>query len=110
MSREMKLVALSAADTNKWATLLNRDEPTPKSEITGFDHERTGPIRQHQRRLTDSQALMLRDRYNEGAKVYELSDELGIPRATVSERLMKAGVSMRCQPPRSELTDSMAGL
>ena len=53
---------------------------------------------------------MLRDRYNEGATVYELAKEFGIRRATVSERLKKAGVSMRCQSPRSELINSMAGL
>ena len=53
---------------------------------------------------------MLRDRYNEGATVYELANEFGIRRATVSERLKKAGVSMRCKSPRSELINSMTGL
>ena len=103
-------MALSTADTNKWSTLLEKRDWTPKSEATSVDYERTGPILQRQRRLTDSQALMLRDRYNEGATVYELAKEFGIRRATVSERLKKAGVSMRCQSPRSELINSMAGL
>ena len=53
---------------------------------------------------------MLRDRYNEGETVYELANEFGIRRATVSERLKKAGVSMRCQSLGSELINSMAGL
>ena len=53
---------------------------------------------------------MLRDRYNEGATAYELAEEFGIRRATVSERLKKAGVSMRCKSPRSELINSMTGL
>ena len=64
------MVALSATDTNKWATLLKKRDWTPKLESTNVDYERTGPILQRQRRLTDSQALMLRDRYNEGATVY----------------------------------------
>jgi DNA-directed RNA polymerase specialized sigma24 family protein len=104
------MVALSTADTNKWATLLEKRDWTPKSEATPVDYERTGPILQRQRRLTNSQALMLRDRYNEGATVYELAKEFGIRRATVSGRLKKAGVSMRCQSPGSELINSMAGL
>ncbi len=104
------LVALSTADTNKWSTLLEKRHRTSKSEATPVDYERTGPILQRQRRLTDSQALMLRDRYDEGATIYELAEEFGIRRATVSERLKKAGGSMRCQRPRSELTNSMTGL
>ena len=104
------LVALSTADTNKWSTLLEKRHRTSKSEATPVDYERTGPILQRQRRLINSQAVMMRDRYNEGATVYELAEEFGIRRATVSERLKKAGVSMRCQSPESELINSMTGL
>ena len=103
-------MALSTADTNKWSTLLEKLHQTSKSEAMPVDYERTGPILQRQGRLTDSQALMLRDRYNEGATVYELAEEFSIRRATVSERLKKVGVSMRCQPPGNELIDSMVGL
>ena len=103
-------MALSTADTNKWATLLEKRQLTSNSEATPVDYEPTGPILQRQRRLTDSQALMLRDRYNEGATVYELATEFGIRRATVSDRLKKVGVLMRCQSPGSELINSMAGL
>ncbi len=80
-------MALSNADTNIWSTLLKKRHQTSRSEATPVDYERTGPILQRQRRLTDSQALMLRDRYNEGATAYELAEEFGIRRATVSERL-----------------------
>jgi len=97
------LVALSTADTNKWSTLLEKRHGISKSEATPVDYERTGPILQRQRRLPDSQALMLRDRYKEGATVYELANEFSIRRATVSERLKKAGVSMR-RPEASSLT------
>ncbi len=103
-------MALSTADTNKWSTLLEKRHQTSKSEATPVDYERTGPILQRQRRLTDSQTLMLRDRYNEGATVYELAEEFGIRRAAVSKQLKKAGVSMQCQPPGIELINSMAGL
>jgi DNA-directed RNA polymerase specialized sigma subunit len=101
------LVALSAADTNKWATLLNRGEPTLKSEITSFDYERTGPIRQRQRRLNEAKALLMANKFQDGATVYQLAQEFGISRHTVSERLKKAGVTMRQQSPGSELIDSM---
>ena len=103
-------VALSPADTNKWATLLKKRQLTSNSEATPVDYERTGPILQCQRRLTDSQAFMLRERYVAGAIVYELAKEFRVRRATVSERLKKAGVSMRCQSAGNELIDSMVGL
>ena len=45
------LVALSAADTNKWSTLLEKPHQTSKSEAKPVDYERTGPILQRQRRL-----------------------------------------------------------
>lgn len=110
MSRHFKKVALSTADTNKWAILLNRGEPTLKTEMTSFDYERTGPIRQHQRRLNDAQALLMANKYENGATVYQLAQEFGISRQTVSERLKKAGITMRQQSPRSELIDEMVAL
>ena len=104
------LVALSTADTNKWAILLNRGEPMLKPKITSFDYERTGPIRQRQRRLNEAQALLMANKYQDGATVYQLAQEFGISRQTVSERLKKAGITMRQQSPRSELIDEMVGL
>ena len=104
------MVALSTADTNKWSTLLEKRHRTSELKVTAVEYERTGPIRQRQRRLTEDQVKQMAVRYHEGATVYELAKEFGIRRATVSERLKKAGVSMRCQPPRSELIISMTGL
>ena len=49
-------------------------------------------------------------RYHEGATVYELAKEFDTRSTTVSERLKKAGVLIRCQLPGSELIDSMFGL
>ena len=103
-------MALSTADTNKWATLLNRGDLTPESEVTNVDYERTGPIRQRQRRLSETQALIMADKYQNGATVYQLALEFGISRHTVSGRLKKVGVTMRQQSPESELIDEMAGL
>ena len=104
------LVALSTADTNKWATLLNRGHSTLEPQVTRFDYERTGPIRQRQRRLNEAQALLMANKYQEGATVYQLAQEFGISRHTVSERLKRAGITMRQQSPRSELIDEMVGL
>jgi DNA-directed RNA polymerase specialized sigma24 family protein len=104
------MVALSTADTNKWLTLLEKRHPTSRLEATHVDYERIGPIRQRQRRLTESQVKQMAARYYEGATVFVLAKEFGIRRATVSERLKKAGVSMRCPSPGNELINSMAGL
>ena len=110
MSREMKLVALSTADTNKWAALLNRGDSTLEVQVTSYDYERTGPIRQRQRRLNAAQALLMATKYQTGATVYQLAKEFGISRHTVSKRLKKAGIAMRQQSPESELIDEMVGL
>lgn len=103
-------MALSTADTNKWSILLKKQHPTSDQEAAEVDYERTGPILQRQRRLTEAQALTLGNRYREGATVYQLAKEFGISRKTVSERLKKAGITMRRQSPGNELIDSMVGL
>ena len=50
------------------------------------------------------------NKYQGGATVYRLAQEFGISRQTVSERLKKAGITMRQQSPRSELIDEMVKL
>ena len=107
MSATCAKVALSTADTNKWLTLLEKRHPTSRLEATHVDYERIGPIRQRQRRLTESQVKQMAARYYEGATVFVLAKEFGIRRTTVSEQLKKAGVSMRCQSPKSELIVSI---
>lgn len=104
------IVALSIADTIRWSTLLEKCQLTSELKVTAVEYERTGPIRQRQRRLTEDQVKQMVARYHEGATVYELAKEFSIRRATVSERPKKAGVSMRFQPPGNELIDSMVGL
>jgi predicted DNA-binding protein YlxM (UPF0122 family) len=69
-----------------------------------------GPIRQQQRRLTEAQTLELVDRYESGATVYELAKEFRYSRQTVSERLKKAGVTLRHQSPTLEVVDAMVRL
>ena len=49
-------------------------------------------------------------RYKEGATAYELADEFGCNRVTVSERLKKAGITMRLQSPSPEVVDEMVRL
>gem|GEM_PF-2082087 len=104
------LVALSTADTNKWATLLNRSNLTPESQVTGFNYERTGPIRQRQRRLNEAQALLMGTKYQTGATVYQLAKEFDISRHTVSERLKRLGIPLRGQLTESAIVDSMVDL
>lgn len=103
-------MALSSADTNKWSTLLEKRHRTSELEVTAVEYERTGPILQRQRRLTEAQAIEMAARYEGGATVYELAAEFGCNRTTVAARLKKAGVTMRRQSPGSKLIDSMVGL
>ncbi len=49
-------------------------------------------------------------KYEAGATVYELAAEFGCHRATVAERLKKAGIVMRGQSPTPEAIDSMVRL
>ncbi len=103
-------MALSTADTNKWSTLLEKRHWTSELKATALEYERTGPILQRQRRLTETQAIAMAARYEEGATVYELAADFGCNRTTVAARLKKAGITMRLQSPGSELIDSMVGL
>ncbi|MEK6706749.1 MAG: hypothetical protein AABZ06_13275 [Bdellovibrionota bacterium] len=103
-------MALSTADTNKWSTLLDKRDQTSELKVTAVEYERTGPIRQRQRRLTEDQVKQMAARYREGATVYELTKEFSISRNIFSERLEKAGITMREQSPRSELIDTIVGL
>jgi DNA-binding Lrp family transcriptional regulator len=49
-------------------------------------------------------------RYDAGATVYELAAEFGCHRATVAERLKKAGVVIRLQSPGAVAIELMASL
>jgi len=49
-------------------------------------------------------------RYAQGATVYELAEEFGIERRTVSARLKGAGVSMRRRPATAEQVAEMVRL
>ena len=106
-------MALSTADTNKWPHLIESvfESPIPTSDsCTTLDYQLVGPIRQQQRRLTEDQTLKLVDGYESGATVYELAKEFRYSRQTVSERLKKAGVTMRHQSPTPEVVDAMVRL
>jgi hypothetical protein len=102
-------VALSTtADSNNWSAVIEGcRESNPASGKTPLDYQRSGPIRQRQRRLTETQVSDLAARYEEGATVYELAAEFGCNRATVAERLKRAGISLRLQSPTDEVVDQM---
>ena len=107
------MVALSTADPNKWSHLIESvfESPIPMSDSrTTLDYQLVGPIRQQQRRLNEAHTLELVDRYESGATVYELAKEFRCSRQTVSERLKKAGVTMRHQSPTPEVVDAMVRL
>jgi DNA-directed RNA polymerase specialized sigma24 family protein len=95
-------VALSTADTNKWSTLLNESLHGPKTASTNIHDERSGPIRQRQRRLSEIQVQQMTTRYLEGATVYELAVEFDVCRSKVSERLKENGVRMRLSSPSDQ--------
>jgi len=104
-------VALSTADSKKWLTLLKaRLEGQARSDSTVSDYQLLGPIRQRQRRLNEAQVAEMTTKYKAGATVYELATEFGCHRATVAQRLKKAGVVMRLQSPEVVAIDSMERL
>jgi lambda repressor-like predicted transcriptional regulator len=74
---------------------------------TNSHDERLGPIRQRQKRLTEAQVGDMAARYHEGATVYELAAEFCCSRATIAQRLKKAGFTMRLLSPSPELVDEM---
>jgi DNA-binding CsgD family transcriptional regulator len=114
MTRDITLVALSTADTNKWSTLADRESWGPKpgtvAALNAQDGREARVIRQRQRRLTNAQAERLVARYRESATVYQLADEFGIARHTVSERLKRAEVAMRHRSPSKDVIDEMVRL
>ncbi|HUW77697.1 MAG TPA: helix-turn-helix domain-containing protein [Candidatus Nanopelagicaceae bacterium] len=108
------LVELSTADTNKWRTLLDRKSWGPRtSEIasqSGQNGLEAHVIRQRQRRITNVQTERLVAPYGEGATVYQLAEEFDIDRHTVSERVKRAGLTMRYQPPSDGVINEMIQL
>ena len=116
MTRHITIVALSTYDTNKWSTLKNWTDSAvrrpPNQHISSIDYESPDSIRQladwnrslhqPQRRLSKTGVVRMRQRYEEGATVYELSVEFGIDRRTVSTRLKDAGVAMRLSSPTTD--------
>ena len=50
------------------------------------------------------------NKYRNGETIYQLAQEFGISRHTVSLRLKKVGVIMRLHPPANELVNEMVEL
>ncbi len=110
------MVALSTCDAGKWSTL---EEWVDQRLITKVDQHNSSfnyvtlgeegqqkpettngilRLRQPQRRLTTEQVTHMCHKYQSGASIYELGEEFGIDRRTVSIRLKDAGMVMRHAP------------
>ena len=51
-------------------------------------------IRQQQKDLADDEILQIIERYTAGASIYELADEFGCHRSTISRRLKQQGITV----------------
>jgi hypothetical protein len=61
------LVALSTADSNKWVVLTKgRWEKRSSKDVISSEYELRGPLRQRQRRMTESEAKNLELRVSAG--------------------------------------------
>lgn len=101
---------LSAADADKWVSLLGRGSWTLAERSEASDYEPGRQIRQHQTRLDTEQIDQLVSRYLEGATVYELAAEFGCHRATVSDHVKRSGVPMRRHKASAEQIDEIVRL
>ncbi len=68
------------------------------------------PTLRAQRRLTAKQVEQLIAGYKAGSTVYQLADEFGCDRTTVSKKLKDAGITLRRTPPAEEQIDEMVRL
>ena len=50
--------------------------------------------KQKQKRLSDDEVRQIADRYSAGASTYELADEFGVHRSTISRVLKKCGIKV----------------
>jgi len=110
-------VELSAADADKWTTLLKHlvsgSTPTSSAEAIPTateDYELVGSLRQRQKRLRKDEIDEIVRKYQSGQTTQELAREYGCHNNTVSGCLKSAGVTMRLQPPSAELIDQMVRL
>ena len=94
------------------------ERKSPDQHISVIDYEtpesvrqlavRNRALHQPQGRLREADVVLMRQRYEEGATVYELGVEFGVDRRTVSTRLKNAGVAMRLRSPTLQEIKLMA--
>lgn len=97
------MVDLSELDVKKCTMLaqqiakarLGAAEPLPP---TSEKYKCTRGNRQRQKQLGDAEISRLVARYRAGATVYELANQFGCHRTTVSDHLKARGVKMRMTP------------
>ena len=105
-------VVLVRSLSNSTPSLLNRAIAAyRKLDLTGPHCGRTSQVlRRRNLRLTSSQLATLAVRYQAGATVYELANEFGIHRTTISRYLKKAGTVLRLSSPNKGEVDKMVRL
>lgn len=96
---------LSAADADKWETLLRhaisgsaRLNSAVTSPPAAVDYEQIKTISQRQKRLSKDEIGEVVKSYLAGSTVYQLADEFGCHRNTISTHLKSSGVILRLTP------------
>ncbi|MHB1314129.1 MAG: helix-turn-helix domain-containing protein [Christensenellales bacterium] len=117
------MVGLSDIDTNNYAKVLDykkslsRDPVLQRKAISGEpiqtpnSQERiVNKLHQQQKRLSDEEIDCIISGYQNGQTVYELAEQYGCHRMTISNKLKVAGVTIRRLPPSNNQIDKMVEL
>ncbi len=96
-----EMVGLSDAHAEKWPPLLNQiasaklRAAAPRTRSTTVDYGTVARLSQRQKHLDESETERIIALYQSGSSVYELAEQFGCHRQTVSRRLRSRGVQMR---------------
>jgi len=98
------LVGLSDANAKKWSSLFDQitlakmGAAAPRKQPTAVYRKTVTKLCQPQKRHSDGEVVDLVAAYRAGASVYELAEQFGCRRQTVSAWLKSQGVQMRGRP------------
>jgi DNA invertase Pin-like site-specific DNA recombinase len=105
------MVGLSDVNAEKWRLLLKQAAGTakgaedPQIQPTAGDYETVTSLRQRHTWLSDDDIAKLVAGYKSGLSVYQLAEQFGCHRTTVSRGLKDHGTKMRGRP----LTEEQIG-